>query len=90
MARLGQKELRIELQARVDAVPEGLADRGLRLEDDGCVLVYSYDTTQDRTGIASLIREVSEAGLVLKDLQTRQNSLEDIFVELVSDQEDAA
>jgi len=90
MARLGQKELRIELQTRVDAVPEGLADRGLRLEDDGCVLVYSYDTTQDRTGIASLIREVSEAGLVLKDLQTRQNSLEDIFVELVSDQEDAA
>jgi len=54
------------------------------------VLVYTYDTSQDRTGIATLIREVSDAGLVLRDLQTRQNSLEDIFVGLVSEQEGAA
>ena len=90
MTRLGQKELRIELQNPVDAVPEGLADKGLRLEEDGHVLVYTYDTAQDRTGIATLIGEVSEAGLVLRDLQTRQNSLEDIFVGLVTEQEDAA
>jgi ABC-2 type transport system ATP-binding protein len=90
MTRLGQKELRIELQNPVDAVPEALADKGLRLEEDGHVLVYTYDTAQDRTGIATLIGEVSEAGLVLRDLQTRQNSLEDIFVGLVTEQEDAA
>ena len=90
MTRLGQKELRIELHDPVEALPEALADRGLRIEEGGQVLVYCYDTAQDRTGIATLIREVSEAGLVLRDLQTRQNSLEDIFVGLVSKQEDAA
>jgi ABC-2 type transport system ATP-binding protein len=90
MTRLGQKELRIELHDPVTELPAPLADRGLRIEEDGQVLVYTYDTTQDRTGIATLIREASEAGLVLRDLQTRQNSLEDIFVGLVSKQEDAA
>lgn len=90
MTRLGQKELRIELHEPVDALPAALADRGLRIEEGGQVLVYTYDTAQERTGIATLIREVSEAGLVLRDLQTRQNSLEDIFVGLVSKQEDAA
>jgi len=90
MTRLGQKELRIELQEPIDRVPDILAARNMRLEQDGLVLVYSYDTTQDRTGIASLIREISDAGLILRDLQTRQNSLEDIFVGLVAEQEDAA
>lgn len=90
MTRLGQKELRIELHDPVTELPAPLEDRGLRIEEDGQVLVYTYDTTQDRTGIATLIREVSEAGLVLRDLQTRQNSLEDIFVGLVSKKEDAA
>jgi ABC-2 type transport system ATP-binding protein len=90
MNRLGQKELRIELHESVEVLPGALADRGLRIEEGGQVLVYCYDTAQDRTGIATLIREVSDAGLVLRDLQTRQNSLEDIFVGLVSKQEEAA
>ncbi len=90
MTRLGQKELRIELHDPVSKIPASLEGRGLKLEEEGQVLVYSYDTTQDRTGIATLIRDVSDAGLVLRDLQTRQNSLEDIFVGLVTDQEDAA
>ncbi len=90
MTRLGQKELRIELQDAITDLPASLAARGLRLEESGHVLVYTYDTAQDRTGIATLIREVSDAGLVLRDLQTRQNSLEDIFVGLVSEQEGAA
>jgi len=90
MTRLGQKELRIELQEPIDRVPDILAAWNMRLEQDGLVLVYSYDTKQDRTGIATLIREISDAGLILRDLQTRQNSLEDIFVGLVAEQEDAA
>lgn len=90
MTRLGQKELRIELHEPVTAFPAALAERGLRIDEGGHVLVYTYDTAQDRTGIATLIREISDAGLVLRDLQTRQNSLEDIFVGLVSKQEDAA
>ena len=90
MTRLGQKELRIELQSPIEALPLALQGRGLRLEEGGQSLVYTYDTKQDRTGIATLIRDVSAAGLVLRDLQTRQNSLEDIFVGLVSKQEKAA
>ena len=90
MTRLGRKELRIELQSPLTELPEALADQGLELAEGGSVLVYSYDTGQDRTGIARLIGDISDAGLVLRDLQTRQNSLEDIFVGLVTEQEGAA
>ena len=90
MTRLGQKELRIELQEPVSVLPQALRHRNLRLEAGGDVLVYDFDTKGDRTGIATLIQEISAAGLVLRDLQTRQNSLEDIFVGLVSEREDAA
>jgi ABC-2 type transport system ATP-binding protein len=90
MTRLGQKELRIELQEPVSVLPQALRHRNLRLEAGGEVLVYDFDTKGDRTGIATLIQEISAAGLVLRDLQTRQNSLEDIFVGLVTDREDAA
>ncbi|MGJ8605731.1 MAG: ABC transporter ATP-binding protein [Marivita sp.] len=90
MTRLGQKELRIELHDPVTELPASLSDRGLRIDEGGQVLIYSYDTNQDRTGIATLIRDISDAGLVLRDLQTRQNTLEDIFVGLVTNQEDAA
>ncbi len=90
MTRLGQRELRIELQEPVIKLPALLADRGLRIEENGQVLVYTYDTLRDPTGIATLIRDISDAGLLLRDLQTRQNSLEDIFVGLVTKQERAA
>ena len=90
MTRLGQRELRIELQEPVKALPPLLADRGLRIEENGQALVYTYDTLHDRTEIATLIRDISDAGLLLRDLQTRQNSLEDIFVGLVTKQERAA
>jgi ABC-2 type transport system ATP-binding protein len=90
MTRLGQRELRIELQEPVIKLPALLADRGLRIEENGKVLVYTYDTLRDRTEIATLIRDISDAGLLLRDLQTRQNSLEDIFVGLVTKQERAA
>ncbi|MFZ9989531.1 MAG: ABC transporter ATP-binding protein [Burkholderiaceae bacterium] len=90
MTRLGQRELRIELQEPVKELPPLLAERGLRIEENGQVLVYTYDTLRDRTEIATLIRDINDAGLVLRDLQTRQNSLEDIFVGLVTKQERAA
>ena len=54
--------------------------------DDGAALLYDYDTTGERTGITSLLRELSAAGLVLRDLQTYQSSLEEIFVDLVKDE----
>jgi len=90
MTRMGQKELRIELTQPLEAVPDALAHHALKL--DAGTLVYTYDTSAERTGIARLMADMTAAGLVLRDLQTRQNSLEDIFVGMVreDDAEDAA
>ncbi|MDJ0826383.1 MAG: ABC transporter ATP-binding protein [Rhodobacter sp.] len=84
MRRMGQKEMVIELQAPVDAIPEALGKYNLALGDDPCRLVYSYVTQAGRRpGITALLSDISAAGLVLRDVQTRQSSLEDIFVDLV-------
>ncbi|SFD73215.1 ABC transporter ATP-binding protein [Roseivivax sediminis] len=85
MTRLGRKELRIDLQEPLGAVPDALAEFDLALADDGHTLVYSYDTGAERTGIARLMTEMNAAGVILKDLRTSQNTLEDIFVNLVHD-----
>ena len=85
MRRMGQKQMNIELQAPLDAVPEALASYRLALSADGRSLDYTYDREAARTGIASLLRDLSASGLVLRDVQTRQSSLEDIFVGLVRD-----
>ena len=69
-------------------MPERLSDFDLALADGGHTLVYSYDTSAERTGIARLMAEMGAAGLVLRDLRTSQNSLEDIFVGLVHEGED--
>ncbi len=83
MRRMGQKRMTIELQAPVAAVPETLAPYALALSEDGRSLDYAYDREAERTGITSLLRDLSASGLVLRDVQTRQDSLEDIFVGLV-------
>jgi ABC-2 type transport system ATP-binding protein len=85
MRRMGQKRMTIELQAPVAAVPEALAPYALALSDDGRSLEYAYDREAARTGITSLLRDLAASGLVLRDVQTRQDSLEDIFVGLVRD-----
>jgi len=83
MHELGKKQLIIELKGPVTSLPPALADYDLVLSDEGGKLVYTYDPTGDSTGITALLQAVHEAGLVLKDLQTTQSSLEDIFVDLV-------
>ncbi|MCR9146073.1 MAG: ABC transporter ATP-binding protein [Rhodobacteraceae bacterium] len=88
MARMGRKTLRIELAEPVAHVPDALAEYGLDLTPDGLVLVYTYETSAARTGITRLLTNLSQAGLVMRDLQTTQSSLEEIFVGLVK--EDAA
>lgn len=86
MERLGQKQMIIELQTPVTEIPEGLADYDLQIAQNGAALVYSYDVKADRTGITKLLSDVSRAGLVLRDLQTKQSSLEEIFVNLVQEE----
>lgn len=85
MQRMGRKELRIDLQAPVKEIPQGLAGRRLTLNDDGTSMIYSYDTSAERTGITKLLNDVAEAGLTLRDVSTHQSSLEDIFVDLVGE-----
>ena len=72
-----------ELTEAATSLPEALGGYNLELADQGRALVYSYDTSAKRTGITSLLKDLQAAGLGLKDVQTSQSSLEDIFVGLV-------
>ncbi|MCL6682728.1 ABC transporter ATP-binding protein [Sphingomonas alba] len=90
MAKMGRKTLKITLSDPVEAVPAGLEEWNLVLEDDGHQLCYAFDSNAERTGIASLMRRLSELHIGYKDLSTRQSSLEDIFVQLVHAPEKAA
>jgi ABC-2 type transport system ATP-binding protein len=83
MHKLGKKHLTLQLQTPLTAVPQALADEPLTLSADGTELVYTYDTQRERTGIAGLLSELASVGVSIKDLSTKQSSLEDIFVELV-------
>jgi ABC-2 type transport system ATP-binding protein len=83
MQKLGRKQLTLHLQSKVDAIPEALAAYRLELSEGGCELIYDYDTKGERTGITSLLGDLRNAGIHISDLDTRQSSLEDIFVSLV-------
>ena len=83
MRKLGKKQLNMQLQAPLDRIPESLAGEPLELADDGNTLVYTFDTQAERTGIATLLRRLGDAGIGFKDLHSSESSLEDIFVSLV-------
>jgi len=83
MRKLGKKQLTLQLQAPLAAIPAGLAALPLELAKDGNELVYSFDTQASETGIAGLLRKLNELGIEFKDLHTAESSLEDIFVNLV-------
>lgn len=86
MEKLGKKELTLQLNAPMTAIPEPLGEYPLTLSDDGYQLVYTFDSQSDRTGIAALLRGMSDCGIEYQDLNTSQSSLEDIFVNLVREQ----
>ena len=83
MRKLGRKQLTLQLQAKLSAIPPELAAHPLKLAADGTELIYTYDTRGERTGITALLKELNLAGIRFKDLHTTQTSLEDIFVDLV-------
>jgi len=84
MAQMGKKQIEVLLTESISKIPVSLAEHDLQLNGDGDALVYTYHTNADRTGITTLLNDVAQAGLVLRDVQTRQSSLEEIFVNLVS------
>ncbi|WP_306030493.1 ABC transporter ATP-binding protein [Stappia sp. MMSF_3263] len=83
MRKLGRKQLTLHLADPLDAIPGALAAHNLELSGDGSELVYTYDTQGERTGITALLQDLNTAGIRFRDLQTRQSSLEEIFVNLV-------
>lgn len=83
MRSMGKKQMLIKLQSPVDKIPPGLKKYRLERSDDGAVLTYTYDTKGTRTGITKLLSDLSKAGLSLRDVETLQSSLEEIFVDLV-------
>jgi ABC-2 type transport system ATP-binding protein len=85
MRKLGKKQLILHLQKKCETLPADLAPLQLTLSREGTELVYTYDTQVERTGITALLSDLSRAGIRYRDLETRQSSLEDIFVSLVSE-----
>jgi ABC-2 type transport system ATP-binding protein len=85
MKKLGKKQLTLHLQEPLAEIPTALGDWHLALKNDGNDLEYTFDAGETRAGIASLLRRLGELGIVYKDLNTSQSSLEDIFVSLVSE-----
>ena len=83
MEKLGKKQLLLQLQSPLAAVPDALSAYNLDLSPDGGELIYTFDAQHEGTGIPDLMRGLAAAGIDFKDLQTRQSSLEDIFVGLV-------
>jgi ABC-2 type transport system ATP-binding protein len=90
MRKLGKKTLTLNLSEAMSEIPAELADWSLELKADGHELQYVFDTHDERTGIPSLLRRMSELGIGFKDLNTQQSSLEDIFVTLVHRDEKGA
>jgi ABC-2 type transport system ATP-binding protein len=86
MRELGRKQLIIELKEPINNIPESMTSYALELSDDGHELIFTYDTQGNNTGITALLQALHSAGISMKDLNTTQSSLQDIFVNLVQAQ----
>jgi ABC-2 type transport system ATP-binding protein len=86
MRKLGKRQLTLQLQSPLDSVPAELAGYHLVQSADGRELVYTFDAQGESTGIAALMKRLSQLGIDFKDLHTHESSLEDIFVSLVRGQ----
>jgi ABC-2 type transport system ATP-binding protein len=84
MKKLGKKQLTLNLREPLAALPASLAGEPLELSADGASLTYTFDAAGEASGIAGLMRRLGDAGVDFTDMATRESSLEDIFVSLVS------
>jgi ABC-2 type transport system ATP-binding protein len=83
--KFGKKQLILHLQKKLDAMPAELAAHNLTFGAGGADLIFTYDTMAERSGVTALLADLSRAGIGFRDLETQQSSLEDIFVDLVSE-----
>ena len=87
MQKMGQKLLTIELQEKIEIIPESLKRYNLSIDDDGLSLNFTYNSQSESTGITTLLQEVKNSGLKLRDLKSAQTSLENIFEQLLKESE---
>ena len=83
MRKLGKKQLVLTLQEPLGSLPVALRGLPLELSPDGTALTYTYDVQGERTGIATVLRQLADHGVDFKDLHSSESSLEEIFVSLV-------
>ena len=83
MQKLGEKVLKLHLTEKLSEIPASLSKYELQLNNEGHMLLYSYDVQQEDTGITALLDDLETAGIHYRDLETKQSSLEEIFVNLV-------
>ena len=87
MQKMGQKLLTIELQEKIEFIPESLKEYNLSINDDGLSINFTYNSQAESTGITTLLQEVKNSGLKLRDLKSAQTSLENIFEQLLKENE---
>ena len=86
--KMGQKKLIIDLQSSIKSLPILLKNLNLELNYEGNKIIYTYDTKNENTGITSLLQTLRDEGIKLKDINTEQSSLENIFINLVKGSND--
>ena len=83
--KLGQKVLKIELSDQIKSIPLNLKKYNLEIDNSNKILIYKYDIKKEKTGITSLLADIKNEGIILKDLSTEQSTLEEIFINLVKE-----
>ena len=86
---MGSKKLTVELQERLNEIPKSLDQYNLSMVNDNMALDYTYNVQAEQTGITTLLQDIKDAGLKLKDLKTEQSTLEKIFVSLVKEKNES-
>ena len=89
LKKMGHKKLTVELQEKVNEIPKSLEQYQLTLANDNMALDYTYNVQAKQTGITTLLQDIKDAGLKLKDLKTEQSTLEKIFVSLVKEKNES-
>ena len=85
MRKLGRKHMSLQLDGKIDVIPKNLSGHRLTLASGGMELIYDYDAGAPSSGVAALVDAIAKSGLRIRDIETRESSLEEIFVNLVSD-----
>ncbi len=83
--RMSVKTLKVNLKKLIKKIPPELKDYNLKLDDEGSSFLYNYQTGTKKTGITALLSDMKKIDIELQDIQTKETSLEDIFVKIIKE-----